>query len=104
MSKTVTASDVRVYFQKDAKRLSALSDQAAHTVQPGARGQVHPDAIKAFNAKRRKDSRYVRGASGIARTVAKSQAEAARKAAAEAGVTVGKRGPLSKAALAALKG
>ena len=98
MSKsTVTAADVREYFRADEKRMSALSEQAQRTVQAGARGKVSPEAIKKFNVKRRKDRRYVVGAS----SAVKAQAKAQRSALIEQGLA-GKRGPLSKAAKAAL--
>jgi len=103
MAKTLTAADVRAYFRAKPERLSALSEAAQHTVAEGARGKVHPDAIKAFNAKRRKDSRYVVGASKVVAEKSKADAQARRAALAAAGHKVGTRGPLPKALVATSK-
>lgn len=100
MSKsTVTAADVREFFRADEKRLARLSPEAAATVREGARGRLHPEAIKVHNSRRR-TRQYVLGASGAA-VAARKQARADLAA---KGVAVGKRGPLSKEALAVLKG
>lgn len=93
----VTAADVREFFRADAKRLNALSPEAQATVKAGARGRLHPEAVKVHNSRRR-TRQYALGASGEA--VAKRAAE--RKALAEAGIPVGKRGPLNAAAKEAL--
>lgn len=93
MSKsTVTAREVREFFRAEAKRMSALSPEAQATVAEGARGRLHPQAVKVHNSRRR-TRQYVLGASTEA---AREQAEA-RRAAQEAGLT-GKRGPLSRKA------
>lgn len=94
----VTAADVRAYFRADEKRMNALPAEAQATVREGARGRLHPQAIKGFNSKRRQDRRYVLGASGKAKAEVKAQ----RETLAAQGVTVGKRGPLSKEAKAVL--
>lgn len=93
MSKVVTAREVREFFRADAKRMNALSPEARVTVAEGARGRLHPEAVKVHNTRRR-TRQYVLGASK-AEGVAKA---ALRAKAAEAGIPVGKRGPLSKAA------
>lgn len=95
----VTAREVREFFRADEKRVSRLSPEAAATVAEGARGRLHPEAVKVHNARRR-TRQYVLGASKAA--VAKREAQ--REALRESGVPVGKRGPLSKDALARLKG
>lgn len=101
MSKsTVTAATVREFFRADEKRMARLPEAAQVTVAKGARGRLHPEVIAEFNKRRKADRRYEVGASGA--VVAERKAQ--RKALAESGVAVGKRGPLSKDALAALKG
>lgn len=97
-----TAADVRALFRSNAARLDRLSPEAQATVREGARGRLHPEAIKEFNKGRKAHRRYVLGASGAA----KAQAKAQREALVKAGVAVGKRGPLNaeaKAALATVK-
>lgn len=104
MSKsTVTAREVREFFRADEKRLSALSPEARSTVEAGARGRLHPEAVEVHN-KRRRTRQYTTGASKEAAAKAATEAKAAREAAAAAGFTVGKRGPLPKAFLAQSKG
>lgn len=93
----VVAGTVRDYFRVDAKRMDRLSPEAQATVKPGARGRLHPQAIKAFNAKRKADRRYVLGATKVANTV-----KAEQRASLRAQGLAGERGPLSKAAKAAL--
>jgi len=103
---TVTASDLRAYFNADPKRLATLSDRARHTVEyvdgKAPRGQVSPEAIEIHN-KRRK-VQYVRGASRTAAMAKQAEAKALREAAKAAGHTVGSRGPLPKSVLAQSKG
>jgi hypothetical protein len=95
MSKIVTASDVRTYFRSEAKRMGTLSEAAQVTVKEGARGKVHPEAVKKFNSKRRKDARYEVGNSNIVRDAHQSTRATLR----EAGLLGEKaRGPLSPAA------
>lgn len=93
----VTAATVRAYFA-DEKRFNALPEAAQVSVRPGARGRLHPDAVKVFNAKRRTDRRYVSGATSRVTAQAKAEAAQARAALAASGVPVGKRGPLPKVA------
>lgn len=95
-----TAADVRAMFRSNEKRMARLSEAAQATVKEGARGRLHPEAIKEFNKGRKAHRRYVLGAT----KAATEQRAAARAKAAQAGVAVGKRGPLSKEALAVLKG
>lgn len=99
MTNIVTAATVRDYFRADAKRMGALSEAAQKTVTPGARGLLHPEAIKAFNGKRAKNRRYAVGNTKVKAGVTAEQ----RASLAEAGIPVGKRGPLSKAAKAHLR-
>lgn len=98
MSKPVTAAAVRDYFRADEARMSRLSPEAQATVATGARGRLHKEAVKVFNTKRSKDRRYVLGATK--KVTAARDAE--RKALIDAGIAVGKRGPLSKDAKAFL--
>jgi hypothetical protein len=106
MSKTlVSATAVREYFNADPKRLSKLSDKARKTVEKVdgrfPKGRLSPEAIKYHN-KNRKGVEYAPGATARLRDEAKAEAKRLREAAAEAGVAVGGRGPLSKAAREAL--
>lgn len=98
MTVSVTAASVRSYFRAEAKRVDRLSPEAQATVAEGARGRLHPQAIKEFNSKRKAHRRYVLGATK-ADVTAKA---AAREALRAQGVAVGKRGPLPKAAKVAL--
>ena len=98
---TVTAADVRDFYRADEKRMARLSPEAQATVREGAKGRLHAEAVEDHN-KRRRTRRYTLGASTVAASAAKAEAAALRVAAAEAGVTVGKRGPLPKAAKQAL--
>jgi hypothetical protein len=103
MSKTlVTAADVRAFFQADPKRMAALTPEAAHTVAPKSRGNLHPEAIALHN-KRRRNVEYVKGASKAAAAKASAEAKALRAAAAKAGHTA-TRGPIPKSVLAQVKG
>lgn len=94
----VTAAAVRNYFRADEARMSRLSEAAQRTVREGARGRLHSEAVKAFNAKRRTDRRYVLGATSTATSEAKAKAAAAREALRAQGLKVGARGPLPKVA------
>lgn len=99
MSKSVvTAAEVREFYRADAKRMSRLSDAAKVTVAEGARGRLHPEVVADHN-KARRTRQYVTGASKAAKAAKAAQ----RDALVEKGFAVGKRGPLSKEALAALK-
>lgn len=86
---TVTAATVRSFFRGNEKRLHALSPEAQATVAEGARGRLHPEAVKSFNRGRK--NRYELGAT--------AEVAAARKAAravlVEKGLA-GTRGPLRK--------
>lgn len=99
MSKpTVTASDLRAFYNADPKRLARLSDAARKTVEAVdgrlPKGRVHPEARKDHNARRK--VQYVEGATKAAKAQAKAEAVAAREALRASGVEVGKRGPLPK--------
>lgn len=97
MSKsTVTAATVRSFFRGNEKRFAALSDEAKVTVEEGARGRLHPEAIKSFNKGRK--NRYELGATA---QVAKARKEA-RAALVEKGLA-GTRGPLRKDVAAQVK-
>jgi hypothetical protein len=110
-----TAADVRNYFRTNEAALTALSAEAQATVRKGARGRLHPEAREAFNANVKPSKRYAEGTpktvplsykhvqpSGrkVTKTVALPESKI-RALAAAAGVPVGKRGPLSKAAMVA---
>lgn len=104
MSKsTVTAAEVREFYRADEKRMARLSPEAQATVREGSRGRLHAEVVKDHN-KSRRTRQYVSGASNAAKAEAVAQAQALRAQAAEAGFTVGKRGPLPKEFLATLKG
>jgi hypothetical protein len=92
-----TKADIRADFEKSPQKYSGLSERAQHSIV--SRGQVAEDAIKVFNRGRKGHRRYVRG-QGLA---VKATTAAQRQRLVDAGLA-GKRGPLSKAALAALKG
>lgn len=98
----IDARNLRTYFNADAKRLAALdkadpTGKARKSVEAVngkfPRGQVSPVAIE-VNNKRRPTAQYVRGNSGTLAVQAKADALAIRAKAADAGLTVGKRGPL----------
>ena len=93
-----TAADVRATLRGNEKRLARLSPEAQATLREGARGRLHPEAIKEFNKGRKPERQYVLGAT----TAATENRKAARAALAKAGVEVGKRGPLNAAAKDAL--
>lgn len=99
-----TASTVRSFYRSNEKAFQRLSDAAKVTVEEGARGRLHPEVVTDYNKRRKATLRYETGATSAAATEAKSQAQALREAAAEAGFTVGKRGPLPKGFLDSLKG
>lgn len=93
MSKAlVTAATVRSFYRSNEKRFDRLSPEAQVTVREGARGRLHPEVMKDYNRGRK--NQYALGNSGAV----KAQAKADREALAQAGVAVGKRGPLSAAA------
>lgn len=105
MSKAVSpvnpgASDLRSFYRANPARLAKLSEAAQATVREGSRGRLHREAIADYNRGRKPERQYVLGATRRAKTAREAQRNSLR----EAGVTVGKRGPLSKAALASLKG
>lgn len=93
----VVAGTVRAYFRAESARMDRLSPEAQATVKDGARGRLHPQAIKVFNAKRKADRRYVLGATKVATATRKDQ-----RATLRAQGLAGERGPLSKAAKAVL--
>jgi hypothetical protein len=103
---TVTAGNLRDYFNADAKRLALLSPEARKTVEAvdgkNPRGRVHAEAVKVHNS-RRPTRQYVTGSTKVATAESKAAAAALREQAAKAGHTVGKRGPLPKEFLATVK-
>jgi hypothetical protein len=108
--KSITAANLRAYFNADPKRLALLdaadkTGKARHTVEfvngKAPRGQVSPVAI-AVNNKRRPTAQYVRGNSGVIAQKAKADAKALRSEAVAKGFKVGSRGPLPKDAMKAL--
>lgn len=66
---------------------------------PVQRGQLSEAHIAQYNKGKRGPKRYVRGNTNAAKAQTKAQREALRAS----GVAVGKRGPLSKSAQAAVK-
>lgn len=104
MSKnTVTAADLRAYFNADPKRLALLDADARKTVEfnsegKAPRGRIHAQAVKVHNSRRK--VQYVTGATKQAVAAQKEQAKKHREQAAKAGLTVGARGPLSNEAKA----
>ena len=97
--KPVLASTVRDYFQGNEARMARLTEAEQVSVRPGARGALHSGVVRKFNKGRKPERQYVQGA-----TKAHSTATSAQRATLVAQGLAGKRGPLSKAALAALKG
>jgi len=94
-----TAADVRAFAQTaTTKAFTSLSDEAKHTVRPGARGRLHPDVIAAFNKGRKPERQYVLGVG----KVKKAEAVALREQAVALGA--GRRGPIRKEVLAQMKG
>ena len=91
-STTVTAAEVREFFRANEKRMASLSAAAQATVREGARGRLHPQAVKVHNSRRR-TRQYVLGASGAEAAARKAE----RATLVEKGLA-GRRGPLSKAA------
>lgn len=87
---TVDTAAVRAFYRADAKRIARLSPEAQKTVTEGARGRLHPEAIKDHNSRRK--VQYVLGTtSAAAKAKVEARAELVSKGLA------GKRGPLSKA-------
>lgn len=98
----VTAAEVREFYRTDPKRVARLSEAAARTVAPGARGRLHPEVEQDHN-KRRRGVVYVLGPN--TRDAQKARTEA--RAALVAKGLAGRRGPLSakaKETLAQSKG
>lgn len=99
---TVPASAVRAFYNdpsKGAARTASLTDPKC--VLPGARGRLSPEAIAGYNKGKPAGRRYVSGNTKAVNAAAEAEAARIRKAALDAGVSVGKRGPLSNKALAA---
>lgn len=95
-----TAAMVRAFYNdptKGAARTASLT-KGAQSVAPGSRGRLHPEAIAGYNKGKPEARRYVTGTTKAAVSAAKAEAEALRAQALAAGLTVGKRGPLSKEA------
>lgn len=90
----VTAATVREFLTADPKRMERLPEVARKSVtgttDKGARGRLHPAAIKAYNKGRKPERQYVEGAG----KAVKADAQALRAKAVAAGA--GKRGPLPK--------
>lgn len=108
MSKSTTlpvpAAAVRAFFRDESKgaaRLAKVSEAAAKTVLPGARGRLHPEVVAAFNKGKTPARRYVTGNTNEVTAAMKAEAISLRVKAFEAGESVGQRGPLSNAAKAA---
>lgn len=101
--KTVTAAAVREFFRADDKRMAALSPEARKSVEVGARGSLHAEAVAVHN-KRRRSAQYTKGATKAVAAKQRTEAAALRAKAREAGFPVGARGRLPKAFLDTLKG
>jgi hypothetical protein len=100
MSKTLppaTKADIRADFEAKPSKYAGLSEREQHSIV--SRGQASEAAIVVFNKGRKGHRRYVRGQGNVV----KATRQATRSSLVEQGLA-GKRGPLSKAALAALKG
>lgn len=95
--KPVLASTVRAYFLADEKRLARLTE--AEQVSVKGRGTLAGGVVNKYNKGRKPERQYVTGA-----TKANAEAVKAQRAALVDAGLAGKRGPLSKAALASLKG
>lgn len=93
----VTARVVREVIRSNAKAMEALSPEARKTVEPGARGRLHPEVVKAYNRNRRGDRRYVLGAGKEAQAQIRTARREAAEVAAVRGIPMPKRGPLPKA-------
>ena len=94
MSNIVTAATVRSFFNADAKRVARLPEAARVSVQPGARGRLHAEVIKAYNKGRKADKKYVTGATNTAKAAQKDANRKARADLLSKGIPVGSRGPL----------
>jgi len=92
--RNATAASVRTYFQDRPALLASLSEAAQVTVRPGARGQLHPEAIEVANKRRR--PQYTRGADSAAKAAQRKANAEARQALRDAGVEVATRGRLPK--------
>jgi len=100
MADIITAADLRAYYNADPKRIGRLSPEAARTVTYDAqgrspKGRIHPEA---FSKARGKVKAYTPG------NTAKVKAQAVSLRAQAVAAGAGKRGPISKAVLASLKG
>ena len=93
VSKPVVASTVRDFYRADEARMARLSPEAQATVREGAKGRLHAEAIRDFNAKRRPHRRYVLGA-----TTATAKVTADQRALLRSAGLAGERGPLSAVA------
>jgi hypothetical protein len=105
--RTVTAAEVREFFNSKPERMNALSPEARATVERRSdgrmpRGRLSPEAADRHN-KVRRGVQYVTGATGAAKAEQKAAAVALREQAAKSGYPVGKRGPLPKAFVESLK-
>jgi hypothetical protein len=89
---------------KNPVRPTAAHVRAALGLPSNQRGQLSEADIARYNKGKRADRRYVRGQSRALVSEAKAAAKAQREALRAAGVAVGERGPLPKAALAQTKG
>lgn len=97
-ARTVTTREVRDFYQAKPERMARLSPEARKTVEPGARGSLHPEVIADHNRVRRTVT-YTPGATKVAAAESKARAKALRDAAQAAGFQVGRRGRLPKAFL-----
>lgn len=111
----VSTGTLRAWFNDSrygagrVKRLTESDEKfgakAAHTVvyRDNLRGRVHPLAVAMFNeAHAKKGLAYVSGSTKRGLVEARATRDNLRAAAAEQGISVSDKGPLSKAAKAAL--
>lgn len=110
MSKHTTATpataDMVRAFYRDPKagpaRIERFNLAEDKSIREGARGRLSPAAIAGYNKGKPAARHYVSGATKARAAEQVAAAKALRAKAAEAGQPVGKRGPLSKAALSAV--
>ena len=109
ITRTATTAEVRAYFNHPrygASRVARLNNEkAAHTVvaRPNLRGRLHARAVEVFNeAHEAKGVAYVSGATKAALIEARGMRDNLRAEAAEKGLAVSDKGPLSNEAKAAL--
>lgn len=115
ISREATTREVRNWFNDTrygagrrtrlGKSDEKFGEKAVHTVtfRPNLRGRLHPLAVAMFNeAHEKKGVAYVSGSTARSLAEARANRDNARVAAAEKGLPVSDKGPLSNEAKAAL--